>query len=309
MKNHLDVHTNGEQVLESIEYRNLAPLYCDEEMRICGMEKKTLENGSIYDIWIEGPTGGVAVKGTIYTTKHKSSPAPVSTTVPAGTPTPRKAVTRGHNHTSGTRAKAPRKDNEEQSASRKLNLTSDKTKLIKEQGGSDPAPTSGPSATSVSDVSAQSEGERFTKYSSAETTSQPSYREADISVMLAPSRSYHRNRSTRLRSHQFITLPTKAASPFRTVQSFVPLKPILSRRTKQLLHRLLRPASPNGPRRPLPLVRKYAASPFVPTPARMVLKRRRFLKEGVRRIEKPSIRYEGESLARWRTRRRTSYHS
>lgn len=55
------------QVLQSIEYRNLAPLYCDEEMRVCGMEKKTLDDGSIYDVWIEGPTGGVAVKGTVRT--------------------------------------------------------------------------------------------------------------------------------------------------------------------------------------------------------------------------------------------------
>jgi acyl dehydratase len=62
--------TKGKQVVESIEYRNLAPLYCDEEMRICCLEKKKLQNGSIYDVWIEGPTGGVAVKGTLRTTTN-----------------------------------------------------------------------------------------------------------------------------------------------------------------------------------------------------------------------------------------------
>ncbi|KAI2487332.1 hypothetical protein Ptr902_01465 [Pyrenophora tritici-repentis] len=64
------------QVVESIEYRNLSPLYCDEEMRICGFKKKTLFNGAIYDVWIEGPTGGVAVTGTIYTTMREKVPPP-----------------------------------------------------------------------------------------------------------------------------------------------------------------------------------------------------------------------------------------
>lgn len=170
MKNHLDVHTKGEQVPESIEYRNLAPLYCDEEMRICGMEKKTLENGSIYDVWIEGPTGGVAVKGTIYTTKQKLAPAPISTNISAGTSRSRKAVTGGRNRKHGTRAKASRKDNDEQSASGKLKSTSDKTRPTKEHGADDLAPTSHSSAKLVSNSSAQPEGERFTKPSFNETT-------------------------------------------------------------------------------------------------------------------------------------------
>ncbi|CAI9634657.1 unnamed protein product [Alternaria burnsii] len=63
--------TKGKQVSESIQYRNLAPLYCDEEMRICCSEKKKLQNGSIYDVWIEGPTGRVAVKGTLRTTTNE----------------------------------------------------------------------------------------------------------------------------------------------------------------------------------------------------------------------------------------------
>ena len=220
MKHHLDVHTNGEQVLESIEYRNLAPLYCDEEMRICGMEKKTLDNGSIYDVWIEGPTGGVAVKGTVYTSKQKPAPTSPSTNVSDGTPISNKAFTRSHNRRSGARTEASRKDNVEQSASQKLNSISDKTKLMNGHAASDPAPTSGPSAILVSSLPAQSEGERSTKASFAETTSQQSYREANASLMLASSRTYRRNRSTRLRSHQFITLPTKAAPSCMTLRSW-----------------------------------------------------------------------------------------
>lgn len=65
----------------SIEYRNLAPLYCDEEMRICGMEKKSTADGGVYEVWIEGPTGGVAVKGTVHTAdlrnEASSKPSPI----------------------------------------------------------------------------------------------------------------------------------------------------------------------------------------------------------------------------------------
>jgi len=59
---------NGRHVLDSINYRNLAPLYCDEEMSICCRKKSSSSDGDVYDVWIEGPTGGVAVKGTVHTT-------------------------------------------------------------------------------------------------------------------------------------------------------------------------------------------------------------------------------------------------
>jgi hydroxyacyl-ACP dehydratase HTD2-like protein with hotdog domain len=58
--------TVPEEELSSINYRNLAPLYCNEPMRICGRKR---ESGPylLYDVWIEGPTGRVAVKGTCRT--------------------------------------------------------------------------------------------------------------------------------------------------------------------------------------------------------------------------------------------------
>ena len=47
----------------SIEYRNLAPLYAEEEMRVCGRARRDGE----WDVWIEGRDGGYAVKGTVKT--------------------------------------------------------------------------------------------------------------------------------------------------------------------------------------------------------------------------------------------------
>ncbi|KAJ5927990.1 hypothetical protein N7466_006946 [Penicillium verhagenii] len=46
-----------------IEYKNLAPLYVDEELTICGKPK----NNDSWDVWIEGPGGSLAVRGTIRT--------------------------------------------------------------------------------------------------------------------------------------------------------------------------------------------------------------------------------------------------
>lgn len=50
------------EAVASIEYRNLAALYCDEEMRICVKKKGQTHTGHSWDVWIEGPTGGMAVK-------------------------------------------------------------------------------------------------------------------------------------------------------------------------------------------------------------------------------------------------------
>jgi hypothetical protein len=48
------------------DYRNLAPLYVDEEMKICLRKnaKHNVEKEDKYDVWIEGKDGGYAVKGT-----------------------------------------------------------------------------------------------------------------------------------------------------------------------------------------------------------------------------------------------------
>ena len=52
-----------------LNYRNLAPLYVDEEMKVCVRHRvvggETLKGGEHdWDVWVEGPDGGFAVKGT-----------------------------------------------------------------------------------------------------------------------------------------------------------------------------------------------------------------------------------------------------
>lgn len=59
----------GSPAVVSIEYRNLAPLYCDEAMRVCVKRRKSTDTATIWDVWIEGPTGGMAVKAVAYTAR------------------------------------------------------------------------------------------------------------------------------------------------------------------------------------------------------------------------------------------------
>jgi hydroxyacyl-ACP dehydratase HTD2-like protein with hotdog domain len=50
----------GNKSIDSIEYRNLAPLYANEPLKLCGRRV----DESKYEIWAETPDGGIAVKGT-----------------------------------------------------------------------------------------------------------------------------------------------------------------------------------------------------------------------------------------------------
>lgn len=50
--------------VSDFEYKNLAPLFVEEELTVCGKPKN--ENGA-WDVWIEGPDGGLAVRGTART--------------------------------------------------------------------------------------------------------------------------------------------------------------------------------------------------------------------------------------------------
>ncbi|KAF2868361.1 hypothetical protein BDV95DRAFT_549390 [Massariosphaeria phaeospora] len=71
LDNHLGTRPGPAQTVRTVSYRNLAPLYCGEEMRLCGREKlDTRTDGTcVFDVWIEGPTGGMAVKATVVTSK------------------------------------------------------------------------------------------------------------------------------------------------------------------------------------------------------------------------------------------------
>ena len=55
----------GNEVVKSIEYRNLAPLYCHEPVTFCG----TQTGDHKWEIWTQTPEGGIAVKGTVVTEK------------------------------------------------------------------------------------------------------------------------------------------------------------------------------------------------------------------------------------------------
>lgn len=53
----------GQQV-QHIDYKNLAPLFVEEQLTVCGKPRN--ESGT-WDVWIEGPDGGLAVRGTVKT--------------------------------------------------------------------------------------------------------------------------------------------------------------------------------------------------------------------------------------------------
>jgi len=49
--------------IDFVEYRNLAPLYAGEVMKLAGRRR---EDGK-WEVWVEGPDGGVAVRGLVKT--------------------------------------------------------------------------------------------------------------------------------------------------------------------------------------------------------------------------------------------------
>ena len=55
------------EFIRSIQYRNLAPLYAEEDMRICLKRKAQDGEHGNWDVWIEGRDGGYAVKGAVKT--------------------------------------------------------------------------------------------------------------------------------------------------------------------------------------------------------------------------------------------------
>ena len=61
--------TLPQAAIESVEYRNVAPLYAEEPMKICLRER----DEHSYDLWVENRDGGLAVKGTA-TTLHVQDP-------------------------------------------------------------------------------------------------------------------------------------------------------------------------------------------------------------------------------------------
>ncbi|KAF2715305.1 hypothetical protein K504DRAFT_396524 [Pleomassaria siparia CBS 279.74] len=107
VESHLPSLPGPPHIMQSIEYRIFAPLHCGEEMRLCARKKKSLstEDSIIYDVWIEGPTGGMAVKGMIRTALKPMPKEPSETKVDSTGSKPRASA----NITAPTRKyKAPR---------------------------------------------------------------------------------------------------------------------------------------------------------------------------------------------------------
>lgn len=61
----LNDQLGSDAAVHKFSYRNYAPLYVDERMSI-NVRRVSKENGveGRWDVWIEGPEGGMAVKGT-----------------------------------------------------------------------------------------------------------------------------------------------------------------------------------------------------------------------------------------------------
>ena len=53
-----------EKIINTVEYRNLAPVYAEEEMTVCGREKG---KDGLWEVWVEGADGGVKVRGVVKT--------------------------------------------------------------------------------------------------------------------------------------------------------------------------------------------------------------------------------------------------
>lgn len=309
MKHHLYTQTEGKQDLESIEYRNLAPLYCDEEMRICGLEKKKLQNGSIYDVWIEGPTGGVAVKGTVYTTVKKSSAIQARTNQaprvstdkpkPLGPGSRRPDITALHAAAKKTPKSQSSGQNHIASKNERSSQDSPVPSELTTSSESTPSsePTKNPESPTSSEPPSQPQGETPIKSTPSETTSQPSSREVNPTSIQTTSRTYRRKRATNTTAYNFISLPPSEAPSARVVDSYKPVKPTISIRSREIIRRARRSAPKDVRVEPIPLVRRFDATPYTPDPVRTASRHSRYLREGVRKIEKPSVRFVAEQLS------------
>ncbi|KAK4997057.1 hypothetical protein LTR28_014094, partial [Elasticomyces elasticus] len=63
LRDRLAKEEGGREVIRSVEYRNLAPLYAYEPVKFCGRK----DGEGKWEIWTETPEGGVAVKGSVRT--------------------------------------------------------------------------------------------------------------------------------------------------------------------------------------------------------------------------------------------------
>ena len=67
MKENHEGKDGKRESIRSIQYRNLAPLYAEEDMKICLKRKGREPLNANWDVWIEGRDGRYAVKGAVTT--------------------------------------------------------------------------------------------------------------------------------------------------------------------------------------------------------------------------------------------------
>ncbi|KAF1851066.1 uncharacterized protein K460DRAFT_401093 [Cucurbitaria berberidis CBS 394.84] len=260
---YVNTHTEGKQVIESIEYRNLAPLYCDEQMSICGMEKNKSDTGSTFEIWIEGPTGGMAVKGIVRTVVKRPT-TPTLAIPPTG-----KISTPSENQ--------------------KLSKPRGTSRHMKESRLSEQAP--------AGDVPIPPNFPRFVPLATPDILPGNAFSQiAEASLNHLASKPYRQLRPTRTISHQFITMPSSSTLVRRVEASPKPVRPTMSPLSVNIMRRRLREQPPKTYIKPIPLLRKYDAISYKHDAARTAARHSRFRREGARKVEKLEVRLMGRSL-------------
>ncbi len=57
---------SNDRMITFVTYRNLTPLYAEEEMTLCLRQKEE----HLWETWIEGPDGGLAVRASVRTAEN-----------------------------------------------------------------------------------------------------------------------------------------------------------------------------------------------------------------------------------------------
>ncbi|KAH7087795.1 hypothetical protein FB567DRAFT_549048 [Paraphoma chrysanthemicola] len=317
MSAHIKTKSQGSQVLESIEYRNLAPLYCDEEMRICGRRRENSASGSwVFDIWIEGPSGGVAVKGTVLTSNDLKSGAQWTIEKPEGSTNIRFVTAPGENvqanvSSKGKRDRSSRGKQGQATPVRytyrsptdvapdRSSLDGQGSELIIPKAARSAASTKATSEVPTASLSTFSlppapETAQFSSTNS--TSSNDSSSQSSTTGSRDVGHAHRRNMPRRASS--YAQSKSNIASTFRRVLAPPPpMKRAVSLRTRILLQRSARVVS-NLNYNPVPIIRKYRGKQYIYDPSRVARRHSRFERDGVRAFYKPRIVKSKTALGR-----------
>jgi hypothetical protein len=308
----------AQSCVSSIRYRNLAPLYCDEQMRICIKRKKPLPltRGGEYDIWIEGPTNGVAVMGTVRTLPMPRFDDPE-------TRTPKKSAESKvlnkfkihhvlSNASSSISIDAPtvaRNSSGKRSSDWDTGIAKENNSVVEERNvrqdnvekGDDANPTVRLSfrrpTTAAPNSRSRNVGNQEVRRSEHIKTEKPrslvrrieappSPIEVVPSFMRVRSRRGHR----RNRPLRIIKLQTDPNISRQVTTTLSPVASVVPSRTRPLLRRAGRARSARFEANPASVLRKYAGRTYAYDPSAVAQRHSRYLNEGVRKMMKLRIR-------------------